>query len=118
MAKSISVAVADIETMASGCASIVRSPLSPVTVTGKACSSAVDDVDAASSADDELPPPQAVRARARGSNRVAARDRQEWNGNTKASGVEAAQSPTSEPNARCATLAARVGNMTQGRRSG
>ena len=57
-------ALADIETIFSGCASTVRSPLSPVTVTGKAPPEEL--LDAASSPDDE--PPQALRARSRESS--------------------------------------------------
>src|SRR4051812_24931800 len=81
MAKSISVALADMETMASGCSSRVSSPSSPVTVTGNVGSSAADDESPPSSSAAELPP-QAESAKASGRSRVAARDRRERNCNT------------------------------------
>src|SRR3954465_11827773 len=90
MAKSISVALADMEPMASGCSSRVSSPSSPVTVTGNAGSSAADDESPPSSSAAGPPPPaggatappQAESAKATGRSRVAARDRRERNCNT------------------------------------
>jgi hypothetical protein len=58
MAKSISVALADMETIDSGCLSRVSLPLSPVTVTGH--SAADDPLDLALLPEEE--PPQAVSA--------------------------------------------------------
>src|SRR5687767_3806869 len=80
MANSISVALADIDTIASGCASRVSSPSSPVTVTGNADSSAAAEVLDSDSPAAE-PPPQAVSTRERGRRSPAARDRRDvtWN---------------------------------------
>jgi hypothetical protein len=58
MAKSISVAVADIDTMVAGCDSRVSSPSAPVTVIGKV---PPDELGEAGSAASDAPPPQAVR---------------------------------------------------------
>jgi hypothetical protein len=66
MAKSISVALADMDTIFSGCAARVSLPLSPVTVTGHP--PAEDPLFAALSPEEE--PPQAVRARSSESRRA------------------------------------------------
>jgi hypothetical protein len=63
MAKSISVAVADRDTMRTGLALSVTGPLVPETVTGQWAAAAVGELLAA--LDGDADPPQAVRARSR-----------------------------------------------------
>src|SRR4051812_6568262 len=114
MANSISVAVADIETIFSGSASRVSLPLSPVTVTGKAL---LDELPEAALSSPEEEPPQAVRASSSETSsdtRTAALER----GVVRGTGMPLCGGGRHRPLSRrlrrapCATLTARVGDMT------
>jgi hypothetical protein len=72
MAKSISVALADRDTMLTGLALSVTAPLDPDTVTGQCATAGVEEPLAA--AEDELDPPQAVRGRSSARNSAESAD--------------------------------------------
>src|SRR3954447_26505660 len=75
MAKSVSVALGDSDTIASGRFAIVTSPLAAGTVTGKAAVAADVGVSSPLLAGEELSLPQAARVSARSRPLRAARDR-------------------------------------------
>src|SRR3712207_2317458 len=107
MAKSISVAEADIDTMVPGRWSRVSSPSSPVTVTGKAAP-AEASVAGASRAGGS--PPQAGRGRTRGSSRATGVSRRAEGVRENGGLPGRRHAPrTQVPGTRCATPAAGVG---------
>src|SRR5689334_6637994 len=102
--------------MLTGLAFSVTGPFLPVTVTGYCA--AAGDVEPLEALDGDEEPPQAVRARSSARTSADSADQRGMGRNTGSLQKRRKTSPRSrrvEP-APCATLTARVGDMTQGRR--